>query len=86
MAPERQRIGTTSSNLPLLGFTVKASIGTSTASPAASVSPSDVEYQQLVAEWADAYDRQTSALSEEEIAELYDDAYFEALDLQQELP
>ncbi len=82
---ERLHIRPTRSTQLRLGFTVRGSVDTLTAQPAA-VSPSDVEYQQLIAEWADAYDQKLGVQAPHQLESIYDDAYYEASDLQQELP
>jgi len=48
--------------------------------------PSFRDYMRQVEAWARAYDEQAVLRSSEEFQALYDDAFFEAMDLQEELP
>jgi len=41
---------------------------------------------KLVNTWASAFDEEAAAYATEDLESLYDDAYFEALELQKKLP
>jgi len=43
-------------------------------------------YMQLVNAWASAFDEEAAAYATEDLESLYDNAYFEALELQKKLP
>jgi hypothetical protein len=43
-------------------------------------------YMRLVSAWASAFDEEAAAYATEDLESLYDDAYFEALELQKRLP
>lgn len=49
-------------------------------------SPSFETYMRLVNIWASAFDEEATAYATEDLESLYDDAYFEALELQRRLP
>ena len=49
-------------------------------------SPSFETYMKLVNTWASAFDEEAAAYATEDLESLYDDAYFEALELQKKLP
>jgi hypothetical protein len=50
------------------------------------LSPSFETYMQLVNAWASAFDEEAAAYAPEDLESLYDNAYFEALELQKKLP
>ncbi|MBM3134939.1 MAG: hypothetical protein FJZ89_06590 [Chloroflexi bacterium] len=54
--------------------------------PSSHPSPSFENYMQLVNTWANAFDEEAAAYVTEDLESLYDDAYFEALELQKKLP
>ena len=39
----------------------------------------DLEYQEKIREWAEAYDKVAIVLTQEEFDEIYDDVYFDGL-------
>ena len=43
-------------------------------------------YMELVSNWASAFDEEAAAHATRDLESLYDDAYFEALELQKKLP
>lgn len=49
-------------------------------------SPSFESYMELVNNWATAFDEEAAAHATGDLESLYDDAYFEALELQKKLP
>ena len=49
-------------------------------------SPSFEAYMRLINTWASAFDEEAAAYTTKELESLYDDAYFEALELQKKLP
>jgi hypothetical protein len=54
--------------------------------PPSRPSPSVETYLKLVNTWASAFDEEATAYTTEDLESLYDDAYFEALELQRRLP
>jgi hypothetical protein len=54
--------------------------------PLSRPSPSFETYMKLVSTWASAFDEEAAAYATEHLESLYDDAYFEALELQKKLP
>lgn len=49
-------------------------------------SPSFESYMELVSNWASAFDEEAAGHATRDLESLYDDAYFEALELQKKLP
>jgi len=54
--------------------------------PSFHPSPAFETYMKLVNTWANAFDEEVAAYATEDLESLYDDAYFEALELQKKLP
>lgn len=54
--------------------------------PLSRPSPAFETYMKLVNTWARAFDEEAIAYATEDLESLYDDAYFEAMELQKELP
>jgi hypothetical protein len=54
--------------------------------PLSRPSPSFETYMKLVNTWANAFDEEATVYATEDLESLYDDAYFEAMELQKKLP